>query len=192
MWGQFFYNVSYAVSSIDGILLSQNGTFLNCLGQANNKPVIMNLNKQKGQIQKFYTIDPLTPQQKTFYKTFQSLYHEERSAEDGQTYYYVSFMMAIDSARAIHFLKFSGTDLKIAWHMQKTVDNNVDDIPTMMAMDTNNLREFYLFGKMKLVSAGASVSLGLRVNKLDGKILHQVYFVDQDELGGHFHPAATN
>jgi hypothetical protein len=32
MWGQFFYNVSYAVSSIDGILLSQNGTFLNCLG----------------------------------------------------------------------------------------------------------------------------------------------------------------
>ncbi len=57
--------------------------------------------------------------------------------------------------------------------MQKVVDNNVDDIPTMLAMDTNNLREFYLFGKMKLASAaGASVSLGLRVNKLDGKILH--------------------
>lgn len=30
-------------------------------------------------------------------------------------------MMAIDSARAIHFLKFSGTDLKIVWHMQKVV-----------------------------------------------------------------------
>jgi hypothetical protein len=61
--------------------------------------------------------------------------------------------------------------------MQKTVDNNVDDIPTMMAMDTNNLREFYLFGKMKLVAASStSVSLGLRVNKLDGKILHQVHF----------------
>ena len=56
--------------------------------------------------------------------------------------------------------------------MQKVVDNNVDDIPTMLAMDTNNLREFYLFGKMKLASAAASVSLGLRVNKLDGKILH--------------------
>ena len=50
MWGQFFYNVSYAVSSIDGIILSQNGTFLNCLGQANSKPIIMNLNKAKGQI----------------------------------------------------------------------------------------------------------------------------------------------
>ena len=78
------------------------------------------------------------------------MYHEERSAEDGLPYYYVSFMMAIDSARAVHFLKFSANDLKIIWHMQKVVDNNVDDTPTMMAMDTNNLREFYLFGLMKL------------------------------------------
>jgi hypothetical protein len=52
-------------------------------------------------------------------------------------------------------------------------------------MDTNNLREFYLFGKMKLVKAGASVSVGLRVNKLDGKLLHNVWFKDQDELGGY-------
>lgn len=50
MWGQFFYNVSYAVSQIDGIIMSQNATYINCLGQANNKPIIMNLNKQKGQI----------------------------------------------------------------------------------------------------------------------------------------------
>ncbi len=69
--------------------------------------------------------------------------------------------------------------------MQKTVDNNVDDVPTMMAMDSNNLREFYLFGKMKLVKAGASVSVGLRVNKLDGKLLHNVWFKEQDELGGY-------
>jgi hypothetical protein len=55
----------------------------------------------------------MTPQQKTFYKTIQALYHEERSAEDGLPYYYVSFVMGIDTARAIHFLKFSGTDLKI-------------------------------------------------------------------------------
>jgi hypothetical protein len=41
-------------------------------------------------------------------------------------------------------------------------------------MDTSNRREFYLFGKMRLVLGGtaSSVSLGLRVNKLDGKILH--------------------
>jgi hypothetical protein len=45
MWGQFFYNVSYAVSQINGILMSQNNTFINCIGQANNKPIVMNLNK---------------------------------------------------------------------------------------------------------------------------------------------------
>jgi hypothetical protein len=50
LWGQFFYNVSYAVSSIDGIVMSQNNNFISCIGQANNKPIIMNLNKQKGQI----------------------------------------------------------------------------------------------------------------------------------------------
>jgi sugar lactone lactonase YvrE len=32
MWGQFFYNVSYAVSQVDGILLSQYGTVLNIIG----------------------------------------------------------------------------------------------------------------------------------------------------------------
>lgn len=70
----------------------------------------------------------------------------------------------------------------------------------MMAMDTNNLREFYLFGKMYVqnppsttpaLSAG-SYSIGLRVNKLDGKLLHQVFFKGQDDLGGYFHPTGTN
>jgi hypothetical protein len=113
LWGQFFYNVSYAVSSIDGIRLSQNGTYLNILGQANNKPIIMNLNKAKGQIQKFYTLDPMEPQSKTSYKTFQALYHEERNADDGLPYYYVSFQQSIDTTRQIHILKFSATDLKL-------------------------------------------------------------------------------
>ena len=32
LWGNFFYNVSYAVSEIDGMIMSQNGTYINCLG----------------------------------------------------------------------------------------------------------------------------------------------------------------
>jgi hypothetical protein len=48
IWGQFFYNVSDAVSSIDGIIMSQNNNFINCLGQSNNKPIIMMLDKQNG------------------------------------------------------------------------------------------------------------------------------------------------
>lgn len=48
IWGQFFYNVSYPITQIDGIVMSQKNNFVTCLGQANNKPIIMSLNKQKG------------------------------------------------------------------------------------------------------------------------------------------------
>jgi hypothetical protein len=48
LWGQFFYNVSYAVSTVDGLRLSSQGTNLMALGQANSKPIIMTLNKADG------------------------------------------------------------------------------------------------------------------------------------------------
>lgn len=59
MWGQFFYNVSYAVSEVDGITLSSKKNYLSILGKANSKPIIMNLNKNDGQILKFITIEPV-------------------------------------------------------------------------------------------------------------------------------------
>ena len=48
MWGQFFYNVSYAVSRVDAIKMTSNNTNLVVLGQANSKPIIMTLNKNDG------------------------------------------------------------------------------------------------------------------------------------------------
>jgi hypothetical protein len=115
MWGQFFYNVSYAVSRIDGIVMSSNYTSVTCLGQANNKPVIMNLNKQKGQIQKFYTIDPMETTSSTVYTTLQALHLEEKNPDDNKTYYYVSFQQAIKNDRLIHVMRFN-TELQISWH----------------------------------------------------------------------------
>lgn len=197
MWGQFFYNVSYAVSSIDGILLSQNGTVLNCLGQANNKPIIMNLNKAKGQIVKFYTIDPMEPKLKTSYIVSQSLYHEERS-EDGLAYYYISFVQRIESKRFIHVLKFSASDLKIVWHISRTGKADVDDRPNIMVMDTNVQREFYLLGKMRKLQSTTEITpsdqqaLGIRMNRMDGKILHYVAFHDMEDITAYVHPKGTN
>ena len=44
----------------------------------------MNLNKAKGQIQRFFTIDPVDKFDKTpSYSTLQGLYHEEKSSDDG-------------------------------------------------------------------------------------------------------------
>lgn len=38
----------------------------------------------------------MEPQPKTSYATYQALYHEEKNAEDGLAYYYVSFQQAVD------------------------------------------------------------------------------------------------
>jgi len=67
MWGHFFYNVSYAVSEIDGMHMSQNGTYLTCLGLSNTKPILMNLEPKTGQIKNFYTLDAVTSQPMTAY-----------------------------------------------------------------------------------------------------------------------------
>jgi len=48
MWGQFFYNVSYAVSEVTGLKMSSLNNNVNVLGQANSKPIIMTLNKKDG------------------------------------------------------------------------------------------------------------------------------------------------
>ena len=79
----------------------------------------MNLNPVTGQIQNFFTIDIMNPQPKTAFRTLQALYHEEHNAEDGNAYYYVSFQMAIDTAREVHVLKFAAADLSIQWHFAR-------------------------------------------------------------------------
>lgn len=50
MWGNYFYNGSFAVSSVDGVTFSKFGTYLTILGQANKKPIIMELSKDQGKI----------------------------------------------------------------------------------------------------------------------------------------------
>ena len=50
MWGNFFYNVSYAVSTITGCKLSSKQNYVSVLGMANFLPIVMLLNKKDGSI----------------------------------------------------------------------------------------------------------------------------------------------
>jgi hypothetical protein len=59
MWGNFFYNVSYAVSDVTGLKMSSKNNFVTVLGKANSKPIVMFLNKNDGSINKFITIEPI-------------------------------------------------------------------------------------------------------------------------------------
>lgn len=57
MWGNFFYNVSYAVSDVTACHLSSKESYVTVLGIANAKPIAMFLNKNEGNILKFVTLD---------------------------------------------------------------------------------------------------------------------------------------
>jgi len=56
-WGNFFYNVSYAVSTIDGCQLSSDGSSLAVMGSGNSQPLLMDLNTKDGKFNRFVSID---------------------------------------------------------------------------------------------------------------------------------------
>lgn len=119
MWGNFFYNVSYAVADIQGIHMSSQNTYVNVLGQANSKPIIMTLGKTDGQIKQFLTIEPVATQTSVpTYYILGGIYMEEKEPVDNNTYMYVTFGMG--SAYDIHILRILnknlGETLQIDWH----------------------------------------------------------------------------
>lgn len=56
IWGKFFYNVSFAVSTISGCHLDAKNSLV-VLGQGDSKPVIMELNPKDGLITKFMSLE---------------------------------------------------------------------------------------------------------------------------------------
>lgn len=128
MWGSFFYNVSYAVSEIDAVRLTSRNTSLVVLGQANSRPIIMTLNREDGQINKFLSLDLVdkSGNAPTYY-VYQGVYLDEKDDNDGDPYIYLSFTMT--SSYDIHIMRIynpssSGSTPKIDWHMKYMKTSN--------------------------------------------------------------------
>jgi hypothetical protein len=95
MWGNFFYNVSYAVSTITGCKLSSDKNYITVLGVANSLPVVMLLNKNDGSINTFLTISLVqTYTTAPSFTTSSAVYFEEKDPVDGNGYIYVTFTMS--------------------------------------------------------------------------------------------------
>jgi hypothetical protein len=111
-WGNFFYNVSYAISRISGCKMSSQKTYLTILGVANSLPVVVLLNKADGSIYKFFTITTVATFTTTpSYKTYSGFFFEESDPRDGLPYIYVSFSY---NTYYMHIMKFSYSDSKFA------------------------------------------------------------------------------
>jgi hypothetical protein len=103
MWGNFFYNVSYAVSTITGCKMSSQDTYVTVFGIANSLPVIMLLNKDDGSINTFLTIATVQTYTTTpSFVTSSAFYYEESDPMDGKAYFYLAFTMN----KVLQILKF--------------------------------------------------------------------------------------
>jgi len=93
-WGNFFYNVSFAVSTISGCSKDANGNAV-MLGMGNSVPIIMELNPLTGLVLKFVTLDKIgsTATSLPWYATYGAIYHDVNDEDDGLAYYYAAFIM---------------------------------------------------------------------------------------------------
>lgn len=93
-WGKFFYNVSYAVSTISGCQYDDNNNLV-LLGLGDSMPVIMELNTLDGTVLKFISLEQVGSSDTNvpWYVTYGAIHHDVADQDDGLAYYYVSFIM---------------------------------------------------------------------------------------------------
>ena len=96
VWGKFFYNVSFAVSTISGCHLDANNALV-LLGIGDQKPVIMELDPSSGEITKYVSLEMIgtTSDNTPWYATYGGIYHQTQDIYGkGKSYYYVAFIMS--------------------------------------------------------------------------------------------------
>ena len=94
IWGKFFYNVSFAVSTISGCQIDDDNNLV-MLGLGDQMPVIMRLNPADGKVRSFMSLDKVgaTDTDVPWYTTFGGIYHDTNDWLTGKKYYYTSFIM---------------------------------------------------------------------------------------------------
>ena len=84
MWGNFFYNVSYSVSQIDGCQLSSDGSSISVMGIGNAQPLMMDLNTKDGSFNRFISLEYILTSDTVVptYETFGAIYYDKRDFRD--------------------------------------------------------------------------------------------------------------
>lgn len=114
-WGKFFYNVSFAISTVSGCTVDANGNAV-MLGMGNNVPLIIEMSLKDGQIMKFVSLDKMgsTETNQPSYGTYSAIYHDIKDADNGKSYYYTSFIMD----DALQMIKIDSIDHTMVWNYQ--------------------------------------------------------------------------
>lgn len=91
-WGKFYYNVSYAVSTISGCHMDDNGNLM-AMAKGDGKPIVVEIDLDDGTVSKFISFDKLDPPEGSLplFFTASGIYHDVSDPADGLAYYYISF-----------------------------------------------------------------------------------------------------
>lgn len=148
-WGKFFYNVSFAVSSISGCHQDGNGNAV-FLGMGNSVPIIMEVNPLDGAVLKFMSLEKIgtTSTLMPWYQTFGAIHHDLNDVNDGKSYYYASFIM--DDALLI--TKINSKDLDVKYSYQYFISETGNEwknkkIPGFFQLDREDSTKLLLFGQ---------------------------------------------
>lgn len=114
-WGKFFYNVSFAVATISGCEIDDNGNAV-FLGMGNSVPIVMEVNPVDGAVLKFLSLEKIgtTSTLMPWYATYGAIHHDLKDDVDGKSYYYASFIM--DDALLI--TKINSKTLQVKYSFQ--------------------------------------------------------------------------
>jgi len=184
-WGSFFYNVSYAVSSIEGCQLSSTGESLALTGIGNSMPLLMDINTVDGTFNKFISIDYIeasataVPQ----YQTFGAIYYDMSDYRDYQPYFYTSFT----KDEVMFMLRVADSDPNpiVDWN-QKFNEYSADQVaqnsllnekePAFMTPDPRQTSQMYMIGRYR--------GLGsiYRFNKRDGSLRWHAQFTEMSRI----------
>ena len=84
-WGNFFYNISYPISQIDGCQFSSDGDSLAIAGLANNQPIMMDIKTKDGTINQFISLDFIVDNPSStlpVYQNYGAIYYDKRDYRD--------------------------------------------------------------------------------------------------------------
>ena len=172
-WGSFFYNVSYAVTAIDGCQMSSDGTTLAVAGLGNAQPLLMDINPIDGTFNKFISLDwkDATDTNVPAYVTYGAIYYDKRDYRDYQPYFYGAFLK--DDEMFMLRVRDSGSDLEVDWNF-RFVEYTAAEVavekllnkkePTFIVPDPKQQSALYMIGRYR---GKGSV---IRFNKRDGSV----------------------
>ena len=178
MWGSFFYNVSYAVSSIDGCQLSSQGNSLALTGLGNQVPLLMDVNITDGTFNRFISLDYInaSPSVVPQYVMSGAIFYDERDYRDYQPYFYTAFV----KDNSMFMLRVAdGGNLYVDWNY-RFVEYSTAEIAANKLLDKKEANFIVADPKQQaqLYMVGRYRGLGsvIRFNKRDGTVRWHAQF----------------